>query len=100
MEVVIGNQETSNFCHGDLNCVCMCGVLGFFFFFGFLGPHSWHMEVPRLGLNRSYSCWPVPLPQQLGILAATVTYITAHSNAELCKSRDQTHIDMNPSQVC
>ena len=23
----------------------------FFFFFYFLGPHSWHMEVPRLGVD-------------------------------------------------
>ena len=23
----------------------------FFFFFGFLGPHLWHMEVPRLGVD-------------------------------------------------
>ena len=22
-----------------------------FFFFGFLGPHAWHMEVPRLGVK-------------------------------------------------
>ena len=34
------------------------------FFFFFLGPHLWHMEVPRLGLNWSYSCWPTPQPQQ------------------------------------
>ena len=43
--------------------------LGFFFFFFlvgrglsfvFLGPHLWHMEVPRLrkGWNWSCSCWP------------------------------------------
>ena len=23
----------------------------FFFFFGFLGPHPWHMEIPRLGVE-------------------------------------------------
>ena len=23
----------------------------FFFFFDFLGPHMWHMEVPRLGVE-------------------------------------------------
>ena len=31
--------------------VCVCNSpfgLFFFFFFGFLGPHLWHMEVPRL----------------------------------------------------
>ena len=55
----------------------------FFFFFFFLGPQLWHMEIPRLGveLNQSYSCCPTPQPQQLGIWAAFVTYVAAHSNA-------------------
>ena len=30
----------------------------FFFFLVLLGLHSWHMEVPRLGLNWIYSCQP------------------------------------------
>ena len=29
----------------------------------FLGLHSWYMEVPRLGVNWSYSFWPIPQPQ-------------------------------------
>ena len=30
----------------------MCGIYyAFFFFFVFLGPHLWHMEVPRLGVE-------------------------------------------------
>ena len=33
------------------------------------------------GLNRSYSCWPTPQPQQCQILATSVTYTTAHGNA-------------------
>ena len=37
------------------------------FLFCFLGPYPWHMEVPRLGSNQSYSCWPTPQPQQQGI---------------------------------
>ena len=32
--------------------------------FFFLGQHPWHMEVPRLGSNQSYNCWPAPQPQQ------------------------------------
>ena len=39
-------------------------AFSFFFFFCSLGPHSWHREVPRLGIERSYSCWPTPQPQQ------------------------------------
>ena len=39
------------------------------------------MEVPRLGDNQSYSCWPTPQPQQRRIWAAFMTYNTAHGNA-------------------
>ena len=54
-------------------CVCVCLV--------FLGLHPWHMEVPRLQLNRSYSCQPKPQPQQCGIRAMSTIYTTAHGNA-------------------
>ena len=37
-----------------------------FFYFSFLGPHLWHMEVPRLGAE-----------SELQLLA----YTTAHGNA-------------------
>ena len=59
-----------------------CKHFIFFIFssFVFLGPHLWHMEVPRLGSNRSYSCRPTPQPQQHGIPAVFVTYTTAHGN--------------------
>ena len=33
------------------------------------------------GSNRSYSCWPMPQPQQWRIQAVSVTYTPAHSNA-------------------
>ena len=52
----------------------------FFFFLVFLAPHPRHMEVPRLGLNRSCSGRPIPQPQHRGIQAASATYITAHGN--------------------
>ena len=38
--------------------------LFFFFFLCFLGPHLWHMEIPVLGSNQSYRCWPTPQPWQ------------------------------------
>uniref|UniRef100_A0A4X1VQB1 Protein-L-isoaspartate(D-aspartate) O-methyltransferase n=1 Tax=Sus scrofa TaxID=9823 RepID=A0A4X1VQB1_PIG len=47
------------------------GSLFFFFFclFVLLGPHLWHMEVPRLGVqSRSCSFRPQPRPQQCQIL--------------------------------
>ena len=53
----------------------------FFFFFGFLGLHPRHVEVPRLGSNQSYSCQCTPQPQQHRIQAVSATYTTAHGNA-------------------
>ena len=52
-----------------------------FFFFCFLGLHSRHVEVPRLGVNRSYSGQPMPQPQQHQIQATSSTHTTAHCNA-------------------
>ena len=47
-----------NLCHITVLCPCfqthVSGSPYFFFlsfFFGFIGPHPWHMEVPRLGLK-------------------------------------------------
>ena len=55
----------------------------FFFFFlvAFLGPHHGIWRFPGQGSNWSYSCWPVPQPQQHQIQVVNVTYNTAHSNA-------------------
>uniref|UniRef100_A0A4X1UVP8 Uncharacterized protein n=1 Tax=Sus scrofa TaxID=9823 RepID=A0A4X1UVP8_PIG len=53
----------------------------FLFCFVFLGLHLWHREVPRLGVDRSYSCWLTPQPQQHQIRASSATYTTAHGNA-------------------
>ena len=39
-------------------------LLNLFFVFCLSGLHLQHMEVPRLGLNRSCSCQPTPEPQQ------------------------------------
>ena len=56
-------------------------------FFSFLSfsfpfwPYPWHMEVPRLGSNRSCSRQPIPEPQQCRIQATSVTFTTAHGNA-------------------
>ena len=50
-------------------------------FFSFYGCTPWHMEVPRLGSNRSRSCQPTPQPQQHQMWATSATYTPAHSNA-------------------
>ena len=39
-------------------------------------------KFPGLGSNRSYSCRPMPQPQQLEIQAVSTTYTIAHGNAE------------------
>ena len=46
-----------------------------------LGLHPQHMEVPRLGVNRSCSCQPTPQSQQCRIQAVSTTYTTTHGNA-------------------
>ena len=56
-------------------------LLTFFFlvFLPFLGPHPWHMEVPRLGIESE-----LKLPAYTtatathGIRATSATYTTAH----------------------
>ena len=74
----------------------------FFFFFWsiclFLGPHLQHMEVPRLGVDSSYSCWPTPDLSHVCDL---------HHNSWECqifnplsKARDPTCILLDISQIC
>ena len=82
------------------------GDLSFFFLFVFFfcsGPNLWHTEVPRLRVNQSYSCWPMPQPQPPWIQAASVTYAAAHGNTrsltQLMEARDGTHILMDTSCV-
>ena len=79
---------------------------GFFFLlFFFLGLHLWHIQAPRLGSNRTYSCWPTPQVQQRGIQATSAIYTSAHSNTSqilhpLIEARDQTYILTDTSRVC
>ena len=58
------------------------------------------MEVPRLGVNRSCSCWPISKPQQCQILVASVTCTVARSNTGTLKEAwDRTSILMDSSLV-
>ena len=50
-------------------------VIWGFFFLSFLGPHQ---KFSCQGLNLSYSCMPIPQPQQCQIWAMSVTHTTAH----------------------
>ena len=74
----------------------------FFFFFSFLGPHPWHTEIPRLG---------VELELQLPAYT-TATWAPSHicdlyhSSQQhwilnlLSEARDRTYILMDTSRVC
>ena len=50
-------SSSSWYTHVHSSLICL------FVFLPFLGPHQRHMEVPRLGVESSYSCWPTPQPQ-------------------------------------
>ena len=74
------------------NCSPMKSYFIVWVFFGggacvFLGPYLRHMEVSRLGSNKSYSGQPMPQPQQWGIQAESVTYTTAHSGSLTQRAR-------------
>ena len=65
------------------------------------------MEVPRLGVNRSYSCQPIPQSQQRQVWAVSAAYTCnlRHSSWQrwvlipLTKGRDRTCILMDASQI-
>ena len=52
-----------------------------FIYFVFLGPHPWHMEVPRLGVESELQLLACTTATACGIRATSVTYTTAHGNA-------------------
>ena len=81
-----------------VDCVCLytmpweCHFYLFIFmylfiYFYFLGLHLWQMEVPRLGELQSYSCQPMPQPQQCRIRASSANYTITHG-----KARSLTHL--------
>ena len=69
-------------------CGLACLLACFFVCFVFLGQHLQHMDVPRLGSNRSCSYQPTPEPWQCQILNP------------LSKARDQTGNLRVSSRIC
>ena len=61
----------------------ICFFVYLFIYFCFLGMHLQHMEVPRLGVELSYSYSCQPMPQQHRIRTMSVTYTTAHGARSL-----------------
>ena len=64
----------------DPSTSCLLKFFFFFFFLVFLGLHSWHMEVPRLGVKLKLELPAYAMAQQCQIWAVSVTYTIAHSN--------------------
>ena len=86
------------------SCDSMKPNVFFFFFFVFLGPHPWQMDIPRLGVE-----------SELQLLAYTTTTAT-QDPSHVCdlhqsspqrwilsprsEARDRTHDFMVPSRMC
>ena len=71
-----------------------------FFFFFFLGPHPWHMEVPRS--NQSCSSRPTPATAMPDPSRVCDLYHSSWQHWILnspSKARDRTHVLMDTSQV-
>ena len=68
----------------------------------FWGPHEWHMEVPRLGIE----CWSCNCHLPHSNAGSKLCLRPIHSSQQyqilkpLSEARDQTHILMDTSQVC
>ena len=56
-------------------------VLIFFYPFFFLGPHLWHMEVPRLGVKSKLHLPAYATATATQDPSESATYTTAHCNA-------------------
>ena len=53
----------------------------YLFIFDFLGPHPWHMEVPRLGVKLELQLLAYTRATTTRIQAKSASYTTAHGNA-------------------
>ena len=75
----------------------------FCFFFCFLGPHLWHMDVPRLGLESVLRLPVYTIATKRQIQATSVTYTTVHGSARSLthwvRAKDWTCILMDASRV-
>ena len=69
----------------------------FFFFFCLFGPHLWHIEVPRLGVESELQLRLTPRPQYHQIWATFVTYAAAYSNTKSLPAQSSQGIEPTSS---
>ena len=77
--------------------------MNFFFFLSFLGPHLWHMEIPRLGVELELSLSAYARATAMKDLSRVCNL---HHSSRLCwilnplsKARDQTRNLVVPSRI-
>ena len=68
------------------NFIIIIIIIIFFFFFCFLGLHSWHMDVPKLGVELELQLLAYTTAMATSVtyttaMATSVTYTTAPGNA-------------------
>ena len=76
----------------------------FFFFFVFLGPHLWHMEVPRLGgkLELQLPAYATATARGDPSLICDLHHSSWRHRIlnPLSEARDRTHVLMDTRRVC
>ena len=84
-------------------CVCVC-VYIFFSFFCFLGPHLWHMEVPRIEVESELQLLAYAIDTAMGDPSHVCDL---HKSSQqhrilnlLSKARSRNHNFMVPNQIC
>ena len=91
-------REPPNIVHSTLSFSLL------FFFFGFLGPHLWHMDVPRLGVKSELL---LPAYATAAVMQdLSHIFDLYHSSWQLqildslSEARDRTCVLLDTSQVC
>ena len=68
----------------------------YFSFHSFLGPHMWHMEVPRTGLESELQLPAYTIDQQLGIQATSATNTSLPPIPQLTATPDPSPTEQGP----
>ena len=69
------------------------------YLFCFLGPHPWHMEIPRLGIKLEMLATATATPDLSWVCKQHHSSLQHWIPNPLSKARDRTHILMDTSQI-